>query len=141
MFGSIYVGRFVSNLLLQEPVITNVVGDRIANIMVMPQGYTLPAILHYMESGSYDGVTYGEITEQDIQYVVRIACEGESTVPILAAAEKIVETLNNSIGSVDGYYINGHAVGEWPITTLIENGIIYRQLGTYFNFHVGVNYG
>lgn len=116
----------------------------IKNLSAAPQDVTFPLCLHYMEAGDYSGViTSGtDPTEETIRYVVRLICQGESDSPIRPAAKDALTTLANiDPGDTvtqggDTFSLTFIPVGEWPLTTVIEGGVMYRQLGFFLAAHV-----
>ena len=58
-FGSETVAEEVAAVLATIPAVTGVVDDRVLNLSVAPEGYDLPAVLHYMETGTYQGPITG----------------------------------------------------------------------------------
>jgi hypothetical protein len=144
MFGSGVVAQHVYNQLRIRPAVSAAVGTRIRNLAVVPQGTALPAALHYMENGDYTGPFSAgmEPTEETIRYVVRFICEGESDSPIRAAAKDALTALaiDNASATItqDGetFDLTLLPAGEWPITTVTDGGVLYRQLGFILQAHV-----
>lgn len=143
MFGTEIVGQFVDGRLRANGAVTAVVGNSIANLGALPGDKPLPGVLHYAEDAPYGGeIDAGDdLAWQQIRYLVRFICEGESSEPIRAAAKAMLLDFRTSpIGTTayDGetYGLTFVAVGEWPLTTVLEDGVFYRQLGTYFQVDV-----
>lgn len=137
------VAQYVNGVLAGLAPVTAAVGGSIANLMVVPEGMALPAAIHYAETGDYTGPVHGDIDAEQIRYLVRFICQGQSSDPIRAAALAMVRALNDtqasgSVADTDGrsWFVSLTAVGEWPITTTVDNGVFYRQLGTYFQVDV-----
>lgn len=151
MFGSGVVASWVYNTLRVRPAITAALGTppRIKPYSVLPepntpQSVALPACLHYAESTEYHGPIYSgtEPNEEIVNYVVRFICQGEYDTPIRPAAKDALSAL--SIQFADGtvtqdgesFALTLLPTGEWPITTVVENGVMYRQLGFYLRAEV-----
>jgi hypothetical protein len=140
IFGSDIIARFVAGILLEDPVVTATIGKRLANLQQFPASYTFPAAIHYLESGVYGGTTSGFVTSEDVRYVVRFACIGESNAPIKAAALRAAKLLNNAYGTVsyegEVFQVAMRLFGEYPLTLLAEGDKMFRQLGNYFSAEV-----
>lgn len=131
-FGSETVAAEVYAVLSGLAAVTSVTpAGQIINLSVVPESIALPAVLHYMESGLYDGPIGQPQTFEKMRYVVRFTCLGESTDPIKAAAEAAFIALDGHTAIRDGADLNFYATGEWPLTTVLEGGTLYRQLGFF----------
>ena len=108
----------------------------IRNISVAPEGTGLPAVLHYMEAGTYDGPIGQTAISEAMRYVVRFVCEGASTDPIRAGAEAAFAALDGHEATRSGCYLAFQASGEWPLTTVLEGGVLYRQLGFFLTVNL-----
>lgn len=104
---------------------------KIINLMVVPEGTPLPAVLHYMENGDYTGPIGQAVASERLRYVVRFTCQGQSVGPILTAAAAAFLTLDGHEAQRDGAFLGFDVSGEWPLTTVLEGGTLYRQLGFY----------
>jgi hypothetical protein len=144
MLGVGAVAQHVYNVLRQRTPVTAAVGNRIKNLSVLPEGTTLPACIHYAESATYGGpfTATMEPSEEIVSYLVRFICQGESDAPIRAATKDALTALaiDEAEGTVtqdDGSFaITLLPTGEWALTTTIENGVLYRQLGFYLQAQV-----
>lgn len=133
-FGSELVAEAVYTVLSGLPAVQSAVVDRIVNLSVVPQGVALPALLHYMEAGTYDGAIGQAATVERLRYVVRVSCEGQSTDPIKAAAEAAFAELDGAqVDLPDSVLLTFQVSGEWPLTTVLDGGVLYRQLGFYLD--------
>lgn len=136
-FGSELVAETVYGALAELPAVTAAVGDRIVNLSVVPEQVAVPAALHYMEAGTYDGPIGQAVASERMRYVVRFSCEGQSTDPIKAAAEAAFAALDGyEAYPADGISLVFQASGEWPLTTVLDGGVLYRQLGFYLDVHL-----
>lgn len=146
MFGSGVVAQHVYNVLRTRPAIQEAIGSppRLKAIGALPEGTTLPAALHYAEAGTYGGVisSTNPPDEEQLRYVVRFICEGESDAPIRAAAKDALQALAVEFDQADvtqdgdTFHLTLLATNEWVITTVVTGGVIYRQLGFYLEAHV-----
>ncbi len=133
-FGSETVAEEVAAVLMAIPAVTAVVDGRVLNLSVAPEGYDLPAVLHYMETGTYAGPIAGySQTHEVLRYVVRFLCNGASTDPIRTAAEAAYVLLDGHTAERAGAHLNFNVSGEWPLTTVLEGGTLYRQLGVFLD--------
>jgi hypothetical protein len=145
IFGSGIVEQHVYNTLRVRAPIQAALGDppRIKPISAVPPGMKLPVCLHYVEVGEYGGSlnSLEGPDAEELRYIVRFICQGESTDPVRAAAKDAFTALTDefSIATVvqDGqsFQLSLDATNEYPITTLVEerDGVtfFYRQLGFY----------
>ena len=122
---------------LTVPEVVAAVDDRVVNLAAIPKSMVLPALLHYAEAVNYGGPLDEDFIHSEIRYVFRFVCKGESTEPIADAAAALRLHLNGSYGYFGSYQLEWLATGEWPITTVIDEGEIYRQLGVYYQVNVG----
>lgn len=140
MYGSEAAARFAYDQTKNLPAVQAAVGSRIKNLTAVPQGLALPAALHYMETGMYSGGVGGDPDSEEVRYVYRFICSGESNQPIKAAALAMFNALKAASGSVvidgESWFVTFLSFGEWPLTSLIEGGTMYRQLGNYFTVEV-----
>lgn len=137
VFGSEIAAEWVRGILVATPAVQAATQGRIYALSIIPSQATTPAVLHYAESAVYgNGPVHGAIDSETLRYVVRFACTGQSTDPILAAAEASIAALNAASGSIGIYHLNSLAIGEWPLTTIVEENMMYRQLGTYYQLEV-----
>ena len=132
-FGSETVAEEVYAVLSGLAAVTDTVDDRIVNLSVVPDKVALPAALHYPESGTYVGPIGQAASFEKLRYVVRFTCEGESTDTIKAAAEAAFAALDGHEAQRDGAYLGFEVSGEWPLTTVLEGGVLYRQLGFFLS--------
>jgi len=136
-FGSETISEEIYAVLAALPAVTTVVpAARILNLSVVPASVSLPAVLHYMETGTYDGPIGYTQTHERMRYVVRLTCVGESTNPIRAAAEAAFVALDGLEATRDGANLGFQVSGEWPLTTVLDGGVLYRQLGFYLDVHL-----
>lgn len=137
MFGSEIAAAFVRTQLLALPAVTAAIGTRLANLMVLPADMALPGLIHYAEQGTYGAAMGGGgIASERLRYVVRLICQGESTEPIKVAAESQLTALDGATGMQGGAFVAVSATGEWPLTTTLEDGVYYRQLGTLYDIDI-----
>ncbi len=146
MFGSKIVSTIMYEHLNGLTAVTAAVGDRIVGVSAVPQGTTLPALLFFPEFSSYDSPIgnrqggAGEINFEQMRFVVRIICKGTSTGPIDAAADAQLDHFDglNVDVTVNGtsYYVTFTAQGEVPLTSLLDGGTFYRQLGTTYGVEI-----
>lgn len=151
MFGSGVVAAWVYNTLRTRPAITAAIGTppRIKPYSVLPepgtpQTVSLPACLHYAESTSYSGPFSAgmEPTEETVNYVVRFICQDVVDNSIRPAAKDALAALSlqfaEGVVTQDGeqFSVTLLPTGEWPITTVVANGVMYRQLGFYLQAQV-----
>ena len=108
----------------------------IINLSVVPEATALPAALHYMESGTYEGAIGQTANSERIRYVVRFTCKGESSDPIRTAAEAAFTALDGYQAERSGVWMGFQVSGEWPLTTVLEGGVLYRQLGFFLDVHL-----
>lgn len=133
LFGSELVAEAVYGVLAGLPAVTAATGDRIVNLSVAGD-LALPAALHYMDNGDYGGPIGQAATSERVRYVVRLVCEGASTDPIRAAAEAAFAAFDGFEATpAPGAWLGSQVVGEWPLTTVLEGGVLYRQLGFYLS--------
>lgn len=135
-FGSETVAEEVAALLATVPAVTTATGGRVLNLSVAPEGYDLPAVLHYMEAGTYEGPVGYAQTFESLRYVVRFLCTGASTDPIRTAAEQAFAVLDGHEADRAGARLGFQVSGEWPLTTVLEGGTLYRQLGVFLDVHL-----
>lgn len=146
MFGSKIVSAIIYDHLSAIPEVTAAVGDRIIGLTIVPQGVTLPVCLSYPEFSSYDGALgnrqggAGEINFEQMRFVIRLICKGMDTTPIDAAADAQLDHFDGlSVDvNVNGtmYYVTFTAQGEIPLTSLLDGGTFYRQLGTVYGVEI-----
>jgi hypothetical protein len=146
MYGSGVVAQHVYYTLRARAPIQAALGNppRLKAIGVLPEGTALPAALHYAEQGTYGGtINSSEPPNQEtLRYVVRFICQGESDGPIRAAAKDALLALSVEAHDADivqdgeTFHVSLLASNEWTITTTVENGVIYRQLGFYLDAFV-----
>ena len=130
IFGSETVAEEVYAVL--DPIVSYA----IYNLSVVPEPAALPAVLHYPEAGNYEGAIGNQTAKERIRYVVRFTCVGPSTDPIRADAEAAWTALNGHTANRDGLWMGFQLTGEWPLTTVLEGGTLYRQLGFYLDVDV-----
>ncbi len=141
-FGSEIVDKVLYTELAGLSAVTGAVGANILGRSAVVQGDTLPAVLFYPESSTYDPPAFGgdNIGMEQLRYVVRFVCRGTSTDPIRAAALAQRQHLNgtgfNTV--VDGlnYQVTFDAQGAFPMTFIVDAGNTYRQLGTIYRVDV-----
>lgn len=146
MFGSLIADREIYRILSTDPAISDVVGDRIFALRVVPAGNALPAILFYPEQSAYDSggtTTRSEhITGETLRYVVRVMDEGTSTGRIKAVAESQLAALAGlSVEAETGEQMTFAATGEFPLFSEQDGARTYRYLGTVYNVSVDGNGG
>lgn len=145
MFGT----ELVSTILVRVLQPLAVANGNLAGPVAAPllsQGYQLPAVLMYPEFSSYDGPMMsrqigGSISSEQLRMVVKAVCKGESTTPILDFCEAQIAFLDGFIVDAEAYRGSTYQVtftanGEIPITTQIDGGEFYRQLGTVYDVHI-----
>jgi hypothetical protein len=135
-FGSEVVAEEVYAVLAATGAVTAVVGSRILNLSVVPQDTDLPAALHYAEAGNYHGPVGQPSASEVVRYVIRFTCEGSSTDPIRAAAEAAFVAFDGHEATRAGTYLGFSVTGEWPLTTVLEGGVLYRQLGFFVDVYL-----
>jgi hypothetical protein len=140
MYGSEAAAQFAWERTKDVTEVAAAVGTRIRNLAAVPQGLVFPAAIHYMESGVYSGPVFGHPNAEELRYVYRFICKGESTDPIRPAALAMFDALSGASGSVVvagvPWHVSFMAFGEWPLTTVIEGNTMYRQIGNYFTVEV-----
>ena len=152
MFGSEAMARHVFSTLRNRTAVSAVVGSRIYNDSIPPQGATYPLCIHYDESATYgqDVLATGQLpSEETLRYVVRFICEGVSDAPVRPALKDAMEALvvDNAHASVsleDGsdYTLDIGAQAEWPRalgTEVVQAGstvVRFRQRGFYLSVAV-----
>lgn len=146
MFGSKIVSAIIYDHLSAITVVTAAVGDRIIGLNIVPQGVAPPVSLYYPEFSSYDGALgnrqggAGDINFEQMRFVIRLICKGMDTTPIDAAADAQLDHFDGlSVDmNVNGtmYYVTFTAQGEVPLTSLLDGGTFYRQLGTTYGVEI-----
>lgn len=140
------MSQHIYNTLRTRTPIQAAIGNppRLKAISVLPEGTALPAAIHYAESGTYGG-TINSVeppNQETLRYVVRFICQGESDSPIRAAAKDALYALSveshdaDIVQDGDSFHVTVNPSNEWTITTTVENGVIYRQLGFYLDAYV-----
>lgn len=130
LFGSEVVAEEIVAVLSSVPAVTTAV-SAVVNLAVVPQGAALPIALTYMESGTYEGPIHYAATSERMRYVVRFISEGPSTDAIKAAAEGAFVMLDGHEADRGGASLVFQITGEWPLGTMLDDGVLYRQLGFY----------
>ena len=140
MIGSEVVATLVYQRMSANSAVTEVVGDRMASIEIVPAGMALPALLFHPSSSVYSGPTYGGATSETIGYQVKVICEGTSTDPIWDAALAQLADLGGQTFRItvngDNYSVSFNETGETIPTTVYEAGTYYRILGTAYDVQV-----
>lgn len=83
-----------------------------------------------------------EPTEETVNYVVRFICQDVVDNSIRPAAKDALAALSlqfaEGVVTQDGeqFSVTLLPTGEWPITTVVANGVMYRQLGFYLQAQV-----
>jgi hypothetical protein len=141
-FGSEIVDELLYTELSGLSAVTTAVGPNVLGRSAVIQGDTLPAVLFYTESSQYDPPAFGgdNIGLEQLRYVVRFISRSASTDPIRAAALAQRQHFNGTAFDVtsDGhtYLVSFDAQGAFPMTTVVDAGTIYRQLGTIYSVTV-----
>jgi len=141
-FGSEIVDKVLYAQLSGLTVVTGAVGVNILGRSAVVQGDTLPALLFYPESSTYDPPAFGgdNIGMEQLRYVVRVICRGTSTDPIRAAALAQRLHLNgvpfNTVVDTLNYRVTFDARGAFPMTFVVDGGNSFRQLGTIYSVDV-----
>ena len=135
------MAQHVYNTLRTRPTVQAAIGNpvRLKNIGVLPPNTALPAALHYAETGTYGGPisAIDPPDTENLSYIVRFICQGESDAPIRAAAKDALHALSvdayqaTVVQDGESFYLTLDPTNEWLITTTVEDGVIYRQLGFY----------
>lgn len=146
MFGSKIVSAIIYDHLSAITEVTAAVGDRIIGLNIVPQGATPPVSLYYPEFSAYSGPLgnrqggAGDINFEQMRFVIRLICKGMDTTPIDAAADAQLDHFDglNVDVNVNGtmYYVTFTAQGEIPLTSLLDGGTFYRQLGTTYGVEI-----
>lgn len=144
MFGSEITAEVLTRELKAINEVTADVGDRVFASLIVPGDADLPALIFYMEDAPYGGPLgtrpAGAITQQIVRFVVRILTEGQSTNPIINAAEAQLAHLDgrrvDTVWRGWNYTLTFTALGEVPITNFVEDATNYRQLGTVYEAEV-----
>ena len=141
-FGSEIVDEVLFTELSGLTAVTDAVGTNILGRSAVVQGDTLPAVMFYPESSTYDPPAFGgdNIGMEVLRYVVRFVCRDTSTNPIRAAALAQRQHLNGEafpvISDSLNYLVTFDAQGAVPLTFLVDQGNTYRQLGTIYSVTV-----
>ncbi len=141
-FGSEIVDQVLYTQLSGLSAVTAAVGPNILGRSAVVQGDTLPALLFYPESSTYDPPAFGgdNIGMERMRYVVRFVCTGTSTTPIRAAALAQRQHLNgvafNVVVDTSNYLVTFDAQGAFPMTFIVDGGNSFRQLGTIYSVDV-----
>lgn len=143
MFGAEIAAVAVYQALAPDATIQAAVDNRILAIEIVPEGVATPAVLHHPTGSTYEGPISGPAAMERVLYAVRLVCEGISTDPIWAAAERQMAILDGNQFAVvvneEQYTVGFTATGETIPTTVYEDGNYYRLLGT--NYDVDVTKG
>lgn len=141
-FGSEIADVVLYTELTGLAAVTSAVGTNVLGRSAVLQGDTLPAVLFYTESSSYDAPAFGgdNIGLEQLRYVVRFICRGDTTNPIRAAALAQRNHLNgvafDTVSDGHNYQVVFDAQGAYPMTALVDQGVTYRQLGTIYSVTV-----
>ena len=145
MFASVAVADYLYDALGAISGITSVVPTtRMTGAMVVPQGVALPALMFHMVYSEYGGVVDStpaqNVTSETLRFEVRIIDDGTSDSVIYPAAKAQFNALAGIqvTHTFDGasWFLAFSAVGEIPLTTLMDGANIYRQLGTIYTVDV-----
>lgn len=145
MFASVAVSDYLYETLSAVTGITTVIPTTsMTGAMVVPQGVALPALLFHMTASQYGGVVNtlaaADVNSETIRVEVRVIGSGTSDSEIYPAAKAQFTALSGAIvsHSFDGatWNLAISAVGEIPLTTLVDGPNIYRQLGTIYSIDV-----
>lgn len=142
MFGSMFASKAIAGALAADPTIQAELGGRVVNGRRIPGDVPLPALMFYLEEGLYGGPVdaEGTLSVETCRYVVRVAVDGESHAPVLAAARAQLAALNGhkQTVTIDGAtaHVEIYATAEYPVTSLVDEDVEYRQLGTIYTVEV-----
>jgi hypothetical protein len=145
MFASVVVSDYVYETLSALSEVTSVIPPtRMTGAMAVPEGTGLPALLFHMTASQYGGPVQATAAEnvnsETIRLEVRAIDDGTSDSAIYPAAMAQFEALSGTHAehTLDGdtYSLDFIAVGEIPITTLVDGANFYRQLGTIYQVDV-----
>lgn len=145
MFASVAVSDYVYDTLSAVPAITNVVPNtQFSGAMVAAQGMALPVVIFHMVASQYGGVIdstpAANVNSETIRLEVRVIDDGTSDSTIYPVAKAAFGALcgveaSHSFDSAT-WSLTFSAVGEIPLTTLVDGTNIYRQLGTIYTVDV-----
>lgn len=145
MFASVVTADYVYQTFVNTDDITDVIAvPSIGGTMVAPPGTTLPALLLYMTASEYGGVVdatpAADVNSETIRLEVRAINGGTSDAPVYPVAKAQFTALAGQTVSHtfdgDDYTLTFMAVGEVPLTTLVDGANLYRQLGTIYTVDV-----
>lgn len=142
MFGSVAVSQLLFTELSGITAVTSAVSTRIIGLPVATQGTAFPVCLFSPEASSYGtpGFATNRIDAEELRFSVKFMAKGTSLSPIWQAATAQLEHFDgNSFTHTfddDTYQIVFDALGELPLTTLVDGADVYRQLGTIYRVHV-----
>lgn len=147
MLASRIVAPIIYAEVLGLPEVSDAIGDRLYNSLTLPQGVALPAGLFYLEFAPYGTSSMGSgiagmLTAETMRWVVRFLVQDSSDDAILAATEAQLKRLHNArfdvpaSGGYPSYVVNFDAQAEYPLTSFVDGGDEYRQLGTVYTVDV-----
>lgn len=145
MFASVAVSDYVYDTLSATPGVTNVIPNtQFSGAMVAAQGMALPAVLFHMTGSQYGGVMdstpAANVNSETLRFEVRVIDDGTSDSTIYPVAKAAFAALSgvNAAHSFDGdtWTMTFTAVGEIPLTTLMDGSNLYRQLGVILSVDV-----
>lgn len=145
MFASVAVSDYVYEVLSATPGVTNVVPNtQFSGAMVAAQGMALPVVIFHMTASQYGGVLdstpAANVNSETIRFEVRVIDDGTSDSTIYPVAKAAFAALSgvNVSHSFDSatWNLTFTAVGEIPLTTLMDGANLYRQLGVILSVDV-----
>lgn len=147
MLASRIVAPIIYAEVLSLPEVSDAIGDRFFNSLTLPQGEALPAGLFYLEHAPYGNAAMGSgwagaLTIETMRWVVRFMVQDASDDAILAATEAQLKHLHNyevdipASGGNPPYHVYFSAQAEYPLTSFVDGGDEYRQLGTVYSVEV-----
>lgn len=144
MFGSEIVAAVYDREVRALDAVIDTVGERMAHAYV-PLDMPLPAHTFHADDGSYAPGSighrpHGDLSFEVVRWVARFFCEGESTDPILGAAEAAVahftDTTFDTAWRGWHYTLHFRPMHEAPAPPDVQNNRPYRRLGTIYEVDV-----
>lgn len=145
MFASVAVSNYLYATLGAISGVTSVIPvTRMTGAMVVPPGVALPALMFHMTASEYGGplttAANAHIESETIRLEVRAIDDGTSDRDIYPVAkaqlDALAGTTANHTFDGDDWSLSFIAVGEIPLTTLVDGANLYRQLGTIYQVDV-----